>query len=347
MDIADFDYDLPESAIAQEPLPERDASRLLVLDRATGTIEHRRFADLGDLLNAGDLLVRNRSRVFPARLLGKKPNGGRAEMLLVRPLGEGSWSALVRPGRRLKPGTRILLDQGVSAVVGEALDSAPGAPLRRVQILSRDGGDPGPLLERIGHVPLPPYIHRQDDAADRARYQTVYAREPGSVAAPTAGLHFTAALLADLQARGIALADVLLHVGPGTFQPVKTGSVDELVLHPEPFVLPSETAQAMERARAEHCRIVAVGTTTTRVIESALDDEGHPVPTSGETRLAITPGFRFRGIDALITNFHLPRSSLLLLVSAFAGRDRILAAYREALANGYRFYSYGDAMLIL
>jgi S-adenosylmethionine:tRNA ribosyltransferase-isomerase len=347
MDIADFDYDLPESAIAQEPLRERDASRLMVLDRATGAIAHRRFADLPELLQPGDLLVRNRSRVFPARLIGRKPEGGRAEILLVRPLGDGVWSALVRPGRRLKPGARLLLAEGLSAVVGEPLAQAAGAPLREVVITAADGGDPSDRLTRIGHVPLPPYIRRSDHAADRNRYQTVYARESGSVAAPTAGLHFTRPLLHLLEARGIGLADVVLHVGPGTFQPVKTRTVEELVLAPEPFDLPSEAVQAIARTRAAGGKIVAVGTTTTRVLESALGPDGVLVPGGGETNLAITPGFRFRGIDALITNFHLPRSSLLLLVSAFAGRERLLAAYREALTSGYRFYSYGDAMLVL
>ena len=348
MDIADFDFDLPPSAIAQEPLPEREASRLMVLDRASGRRTHHAFRDLPDLLDRGDLLVLNRSRVLKARLLGRRPGGGAAEVLLVRSHGGGDWDALVRPGRRLKANTRIALGEGFDATVLGVVGSGEGAgaALRRVHLRSADG-DPDGAIERLGQVPLPPYIRRPPEPADRDRYQTVYAREHGSVAAPTAGLHFSPALLDRLGRQGIQRAEVLLHVGPGTFQPVKTPRVEDHQVPPEPFALPAETAHAVHEARLRGRRVVAVGTTSARVLETqALPDRtvgaGH-----GDTSLVIAPGFPFRVVDALVTNFHLPRSSLLLLVAAFAGRRTILDAYAEALTAGYRFYSYGDAMLIL
>jgi S-adenosylmethionine:tRNA ribosyltransferase-isomerase len=346
MDIADFEFELPNSAIAQEPLPERDASRLLVLDRATGRRWHCSFRDLPDWLDPGDLLVVNRSRVLRARLLGRRPDGGAAEILLVRSHGGGHWDALVRPGRRLKAGTRVVVSESFEATVGEIVGDSAGAPLRRVHLRSRDA-DPDAAIEHHGHVPLPPYILRPDRPSDRDRYQTVYARETGSVAAPTAGLHFSPALLERLDHKGIRLAHLVLHVGPGTFQPIKVTRVEEHRVPPEPFFLPPETAAAVQVARAGRHRVVAVGTTTTRVLETTTSPTGEVSPGRGETSLVIVPGFPFQAVDALITNFHLSRSSLLLLTAAFAGRTRLLDTYAEAITQGYRFHSYGDAMLIL
>ncbi len=315
-----------------------------MLDRAKGAVRHHVFRDLPDLLEPGDLVVVNRSRVFPARLLGTRPGGGRAEVLLLRPVDDAVWEAMVRPGRRLRAGTRVRVDDGLEVEVLETAPLADGR--RRVRLLARSGDLAGEL-ERLGHMPLPPYIRRPDGPHDRARYQTVYARESGSVAAPTAGLHFTQAVLEHLRQRGIERADVVLHVGPGTFRPVQAQDVREHTVAPEPFLVPEATATAIARTREGGGRIVAVGTTTTRVLEARADDSGRVAAGEGETALVIVPPFTFRAVEALVTNFHLPRSSLLLLVAAFAGRERILAAYAEALRAGYRFYSYGDAMLIL
>jgi S-adenosylmethionine:tRNA ribosyltransferase-isomerase len=339
--IAAYDYPLPPALVAQEPLAERDASRLLVLDRDTGAVDHRRFADLPRLLRPGDLLVTNRSRVLPARLLGRREGGGAAEILLVRRLPDGTWAAMVRPGRRLRAGAVVDVAPGFRVRVEGA-----AAPLRAVRLLL-DGLDEEEALERHGHVPLPPYIHRPDRPADRDRYQTVFARESGSVAAPTAGLHFTPALLRRIQESGVERAEIVLHVGPGTFRPVEVDDVRDHRVDPERYTIPDQAAAAIERARREGRRVVAVGTTTTRALESAVDAGGRVCPGDGETGLVIVPGFRFRVAGALVTNFHLPRSSLLLLVSAFAGRERVLAAYAEAVRERYRFYSYGDAMLVV
>ena len=346
-----YDYELPPELIAQAPLPDRAASRLLVLDRAGGTLTHRTFQDLPDLLTPGDLLVVNRSRVLPARLLGTRPGGGAAEILLVRRRGPDLWDALLRPGRRLRPGAEVDVAPGFQVRV-EATPPAghptvtSSGPLRRVRLVPEDGR-PDAAVERHGHMPLPPYIRRPDRPADRERYQTVFARETGSVAAPTAGLHFSPDLLDRLKARAIETAEVVLHVGPGTFRPVEVDDVRAHRVDPELFTVPSETAEAVDRARKEGRRVVAVGTTTTRALEASLAPGGVRPAHGGETDLVITPGYRFRVVDALITNFHLPRSSLLLLVSAFAGRERILGAYAEAVRHRYRFYSYGDATLIL
>jgi S-adenosylmethionine:tRNA ribosyltransferase-isomerase len=339
----DFVYDLPPQLIAQEPLPERDASRLLVLARQSGTLRHHVFRDLPGLLRPGDLLVVNRSRVFPARLLGTRAGGGEAEVLLLKDVGDDVWEALIRPARRLRAGARVRVDDGLELEILEGPPLADGR--RRVRLLPRSG-DAARELERVGHVPLPPYIRREDEPADRLRYQTVYAREPGSVAAPTAGLHFTPALLDALQARGVERAEVVLHVGPGTFRPVQVEDVRAHTVPAEPYIVPEETSAAVARTRARGGRVVAVGTTTTRVLETAADDRGGVRAGQGETGLVIVPGYRFRAVEALVTNFHLPRSSLLLLVSAFAGRERILQAYAEAVRQEYRFYSYGDAMLL-
>jgi S-adenosylmethionine:tRNA ribosyltransferase-isomerase len=343
MNVFDFDYRLPKELIAQEPLPERDASRLLVLDRTSGAVAHRHFRELPSLLRPGDLLVMNRSRVFPARLIGKRLGGGQAEVLLLRSAGNNEWEALVRPGRRLRPGSLVKVGEDLSLKI--LTDSVAEDGRRRVLVLSR--GDLRDLLEKSGHTPLPPYIRRRDHAGDRQRYQTVYAREEGSVAAPTAGLHFTPNLLASLEKRGIRRSDVILHVGPGTFLPIRSRDVRRHRVMPEAFTLPSETAQAINVAREGGNRVVAVGTTTTRVLESAARRDGTIVPARGKTDLTIFPGYRFRVVDAMITNFHLPRSSLLLLVCAFAGSARVIDVYRDAVRRRYRFYSYGDAMLIV
>jgi S-adenosylmethionine:tRNA ribosyltransferase-isomerase len=343
-DVGAYDFELPPELVAQEPLGRRDASRLLVLDRRTGAVRHHAFADLLELLRPGDLLITNRSRVFPARLLGRRAGGGAAEILLVRRRQDDLWEALVRPGRRLRPGGLVTIAPGF-AVRLEAPGVGPG-PYRLVRLLP-EGLSPAAAIERHGHVPLPPYIRRRDTAADLDRYQTVYAREPGSVAAPTAGLHFTPELLEGLRARGVERREIVLHVGPGTFRPVEAEDVREHRVDPERFFIPAETGAAVDRARAEGRRIVAVGTTAARTLESALDAAGRLRPGEGETDLVIRPGHDFRAIDALVTNFHLPRSSLLLLVAAFAGRERVLAAYAEAIRHRYRFYSYGDAMLLL
>jgi S-adenosylmethionine:tRNA ribosyltransferase-isomerase len=343
MRIAEFDYALPPASIAQEAIEPRDAARLMRLPRTEGTPTDHVFRDLPRLLRPGDLLVVNRSRVFPARLLGRRDGGGAAEVFLLRDVGDERWEALVRPGRRLRPGAVISIDGGLSAVVETA---AVGTEGRRVVHLRAENGPLEAALERAGHVPLPPYIRRPDRPDDRARYQTVYAREKGSVAAPTAGLHFTPSLLDALRAAGLGVAELVLHVGPGTFRPVTAAEVEDHRLEPEPYLIPAETADAIAAARTRGGRVVAVGTTVVRALEAAARDEGTVSAGAGETALVVRPGFTFRIVDALITNFHLPRSSLLLLVAAFAGRERVLEAYEEAVRRGYRFYSYGDAMLL-
>ncbi|HUG54395.1 MAG TPA: tRNA preQ1(34) S-adenosylmethionine ribosyltransferase-isomerase QueA [Vicinamibacteria bacterium] len=343
MRISDFDYELPPSAIAQEALEPRDAARLMRLPRSGEPATDHTFRDLPRLLRKGDLVVVNRSRVIPARLLGRRPGGGAAEVFLLKDLGDDRWQALVRPGRRLRPGHTVTIDADLAAVVETEAVGNEGR--RVVHLRARRGGVEDALL-RTGHVPLPPSIRRQDRPDDRTRYQTVYARELGSVAAPTAGLHFTEELLGALAAAGVERAEVVLHVGPGTFRPVKADDVEDHRLEPEPFVVPEAAAAAVAATRARGGRVVAVGTTVVRVLEAAAGDDGAVAAGEGETALVVRPGHRFRVVDALVTNFHLPRSSLLLLVAAFAGRERILAAYAEAIRRGYRFYSYGDAMLL-
>lgn len=314
-----------------------------MLDRATGHLAHHVFADLPDLLAPGDLVVVNRSKVFPARLVGRKRgSGGVAEALLVRAHGAGTWDALVWPGRRLRPGTVIEIAPELAVRIESESEGDKG--LRRVRLLG--DGDPDGLVERHGHVPLPPYIARPDTAADRERYQTLFARERGSVAAPTAGLHFTPAVLTRLRARGIETAELVLHVGPGTFRPVTVDDVREHKVAAEACTLPAETADKIAACRDRGGRVVAVGTTSVRTLESHADGTGGVSPGAGDTALVIVPGHRFTVVDALVTNFHLPRSSLLLLVAAFAGRERVLRAYATAVGEGYRFYSYGDAMLV-
>ncbi len=335
--LAEFDYHLPPELIAQRPVA-RGASRLLVL-AASGAERHREIGELPALLRPGDLLVANDSRVLPARLFARRrPGGGRVELLLVERLAERRWTALARPGRRLKPGTRLSVGAEVELTL-EGSDADGLVTLRADRPL-------GPVLERCGHVPLPPYIRRADEPADRERYQTLFARAPGSIAAPTAGLHFSRELLAALAGRGIELATVTLHVGPGTFQPIRGERIDEHRMAAERFSVPAPTAAAIDRARDRGGRVVAVGTTVVRTLETAALAGGRVAPGGGRSELFIRPGHRFRVVDLLLTNFHLPRSTLLLLVCAFAGRERVLAAYREAVAAGYRFYSYGDAMLV-
>jgi S-adenosylmethionine:tRNA ribosyltransferase-isomerase len=348
VNLADFDFHLPDDLIAQQPSGERGGSRLLTLERATGRVSHRQFSDLPSLLKPGDLLVVNDTRVFPARLIGTRlPGGGAAECFLVRPAPEpDTWIALVHPGQRLREGSRMRFQGGGRTLHAEVMGRHFHGR-RTVRLWTEDGASVRDTIEAIGHVPLPPYIKRADAPQDRERYQTVYARERGSIAAPTAGLHFTPDLLAALAARGIERATVTLHVGYGTFQPVRVERVEDHQVEAEHFEVPPETAAAVTRAKREGRRIVAVGTTTTRTLESlAMRSDGDLTEGRGETSLFIYPGFEFRVVSGLITNFHLPKSSLLMLVAAFAGRDRVLAAYREAVARRYRFYSYGDAMLI-
>jgi S-adenosylmethionine:tRNA ribosyltransferase-isomerase len=350
MRLEEFDYQLPPGRVAQEPCARRDASRLLVLGRTGQGIVETTFASIGDHLQAGDLLVLNDTRVMPARLRARKSTGGLVELLLVArdpadPKGR-TWRCLASTSRGLKPGTRLCIAPGFEA---EFLGEAEGG---RVRVRLHAGeGDVDGAIRRHGSVPLPPYIRRDDrdprEALDRERYQTVYARADGAIAAPTAGLHFTEELLGRLRARGIGTSTLTLHVGPGTFQPVRSQSIEEHRLEPETFRLPAETALAIAACRARGGRVVAVGTTVVRVLEERARDDGGVEPGEGSCGTYITPGHRFRAVDALLTNFHLPRTSLLILVAAFAGRDRVLAAYQEAIARGFRFYSYGDAMLIL
>jgi len=330
--LSDFDYHLPEELIAQDPLPERDASRMLAVDRASGTWEDRAFRDFPSYLKPGDCVVINDSRVFPSRLYGQREHGtGRVEVLLTKQLSSDglTWAALVRPGKKMRTGERVFISDDLTVEIlgrGEFGE-------RTVKLRSR--GDLFEAIERAGHVPLPPYIRRPDTRADRERYQTVFARERGSAAAPTAGLHFTPETLDACRRAGAEIARVTLHVGLGTFQPLHTEVLADVKLHSESFTVPHETVRAMGASS----RVVAIGTTSVRAIESD--------PAKGETDLFISPGFSFRRTGALLTNFHLPKSSLLVLVSAFAGREFTLAAYRHAVAQEYRFFSYGDCMLIL
>jgi S-adenosylmethionine:tRNA ribosyltransferase-isomerase len=349
--LSDFDFDLPDALIAQEPRP-RGGSRLLVVDRATGTWTESRVADLAQWLLPGDVVVANNSKVFPARLLGRRAGGGKAECFLLHraggePHGE-LWWALVNPGQRLPVGATVTFTEPARAegitLTGEIVDR--DADGRRCVRLIAQGSTVGEAIDRLGHMPLPPYIRRPDSPADRERYQTMFAREEGSIAAPTAGLHFDEALIATLTAAGIAQANVTLHVGYGTFKPVKVDDVREHRVDAESYVVPRNTADAIAAARARGGRVVAVGTTTTRTLESAARVTGRVQPGAGTTDLCILPGHQFQAVDILMTNFHLPKSSLLLLVSAFAGRELVLAAYRDAIARGFAFYSYGDAMLI-
>jgi S-adenosylmethionine:tRNA ribosyltransferase-isomerase len=347
MDVADFDFALPEALIAQTPPAERGASRLLVLDRAAGTVRHLAVRDLPELLAPGDLLVLNNTRVFPARLLGHRvPSGGGVECLLLGRLAGDVWDALVHPGQKLRPGTRFRCEGAGASLSGEIL-SQHTFGRRHVRLHPDQGGSIEEIVERIGHMPLPPYIKRPDAAGDRERYQTVFARVSGSVAAPTAGLHFTDTLLHAIDARRIERVEITLHVGYGTFKPVRVERVEDHVVDAEEFEIAPDVASRLNEAIQAGRRLVVVGTTTTRALESAMrEGGGRLAPGRRTTGLFIYPGFRFQAVGALLTNFHVPRSSLLMLACAFGGRERVLEAYREAVSRGYRFYSYGDAMLI-
>ena len=340
MKTSDFLYDLPEELIAQSPMEPRDHSRLLVYERSTGQITHKHFYDVIDYLKPGDALVINDTRVIPARLYGTRPGGGACELLLLKQLGPKKWESLVRPGAKLKPGKRVSIGGGrlLATVTGEAEGGA------RIVEFECEGTFEA-ALDELGEMPLPPYIHEK--LKDKTRYQTVYAREDGSAAAPTAGLHFTSELLERIKQKGIRVIPVLLHVGLGTFRPVKAENVEDHEMHSEYYEVTPEAAEAVAEVRRAGGRIVAVGTTSVRTLESASDQDGQLHPGSGWTKIFITPGYKFKCVDALITNFHLPGSTLLMLISALMGREEALRVYGVAVEERYRFFSFGDAMLIL
>lgn len=337
---SDFTYDLPEELIAQTPLEQRDSSRLMVLDKNTGQVEHRHFYQIGEYLNSGDCLVINDTRVIPARLYGQKTGtGGAAEVLLLKDLGQGAWECIVYPGKRLKAGAQLTFGDGrLTATVRQVLENG-----NRIIDFSYQGIFLE-ILNQLGEMPLPHYI--KEKLADPDRYQTVYCREPGSAAAPTAGLHFTPELMEQLKKQGILFAPVTLHVGLGTFRPVKEEEITDHVMHSEQYFVTPETAEIINQARRQGGRIIAVGTTSCRTLETVADENRVIHPGQGSTDIFIYPGYTFKGIDALITNFHLPESTLVMLVSALAGREQILNAYRIAVQEQYRFFSFGDAMLI-
>ena len=336
---SEFNFELPEELIAQTPLQQRDQSRLMHLDRATGAIEHRHFFELPDLLRKGDCLVLNDSRVLPARLLGVRTSGGSVELVLLRDLGEGRWECLSRPGRKTKPGTQLSFGNGeLRAEVESVTDGGNRIVRFRYEGIFLE------VLEKLGRMPLPPYI--KAELKDPERYQTVYSREVGSAAAPTAGLHFTKELLAEIEARGVRIAYVTLHVGLGTFRPVKEEEIEDHPMHAEYCIVPEETARLVNETKQSGGRVIAVGTTSCRTLESFSLDDGTLQAASGWTNIFIYPGYRFKCVDALVTNFHLPESTLIMLVSALAGREKILNAYRTAVEERYRFFSFGDAMFI-
>jgi S-adenosylmethionine:tRNA ribosyltransferase-isomerase len=376
MNVSDFDFDLPPALVAQDPPAERGASRLLALDRATGRTSHHAFADLPNLLKAGDVLVVNDTRVFPARLIGTRlPGGGAAECFLIsrvavgfKPMAahkgppyvespsedrpsEETWTALVHPGQRLREGSAMVFEPRAGAEAPALHAEVVGRHFhgrRTVRLWTSDGSPVRDAIDAIGHIPLPPYIKRDDRVSDRERYQTVYARARGSIAAPTAGLHFTPALFEALASRGVSRVSVTLHVGYGTFQPVRVARVEEHNVEAEHYEVSAEAARVLSEARREGRRIIAVGTTTTRTLESlTVSSSGEVQPGTADTSLFIHPGHEFRLVSGLVTNFHLPQSSLLMLVCAFGGTQAVLAAYKEAVTNGYRFYSYGDAMFVV
>jgi len=340
MHIEEFDYHLPEELIAQHPIEPRDASRLLVLHKETGHLEHRHFYELGEYLKAGDVLVINDTKVIPARIYARKTSGAVIELVLLRQLDRYHWQTLVRPGKKAMPGTKLEFPlPEVGAVIEDLAEDG-------TRIIRFDyQGDFFDILDRMGQMPLPPYI--KEKLEDGNRYQPVYAREPGSAAAPTAGLHFTDRLLEELRQQGIIIAKVLLHVGLGTFRPVKVDIIEEHKMHAEYYEVTAETARVINEAKAAGGRIISVGTTSTRTLETVSTPEGIILPQTGFTESYIYPGYHFKAVEALITNFHLPKSTLLMLVSALAGRDHVLAAYEEAIRENYRFFSFGDAMLII
>ncbi len=338
---SDYDFNLPADLIAQRPLARRDASRLMVVDRASGEIRHETFTALTELVAPADVLVVNRTRVIRARLLGSRASGAPAEILLLKPLGDARYEAMVSPGGKLKPGRRVTIAPGFDAEILEVTE-------RRTRIVRLESDLPlEEAIERHGHVPLPPYIERPDAFEDAERYQTVFAREKGSVAAPTAGLHFTPELLSSLDRRGVATAEIVLHVGAGTFKPVEVDDPSAHVMHEEWYRVSPEAARTINDRRAAGGRAWAVGTTSVRTLETSAGDDGRIRDGEGETRIFIRPGHRFRAVDRMVTNFHLPRSTLIMLVAAFAGYELTMRAYREAVEARYRFYSYGDAMAII
>ncbi|NLF80825.1 MAG: tRNA preQ1(34) S-adenosylmethionine ribosyltransferase-isomerase QueA [Clostridia bacterium] len=340
MKVADFDYNLPQELIAQDPLEPRDASRLLIMERQGGGLRHSHFYRLGEELRSPDILVINDTKVLPARLFARRGSGAIVEVMLLRQLELDLWQCLVKPGKKALPGTELFFDLPELQAVVEG-HGEDGTRLIRFHA----EGDFWALLDRLGTMPLPPYIKKP--LADQDRYQPVYAREKGSVAAPTAGLHFTPRLMQELQAQGIGIAKVMLHVGLGTFRPVKADTVEGHTMHGEFYRLPGEAADAIKAARAAGGRVIAVGTTAVRTLETAAAEDGSLTAAEGWTHKYIYPGYRFKIVDGLITNFHLPKSTLIMLVAAFAGREQVLAAYEAAIAEQYRFYSFGDAMLIM
>ena len=346
MNISEFDYQLPEELIAQHPLPERDASRMLIVDRASQSWEDSTFRTFPARLNEGDVLVLNNTRVFAARLQGHRdPTGGAVELLLLRELRPNIWEALARPAKRLPTGAAIRF--GTSELSAKVVDASANG-VRVIEFKSQNDALDH-VIDEIGEPPLPPYIKREASLAreDSERYQTIYAHERGAIAAPTAGLHFTRTVLDAVRARGVTVAEITLHVGYGTFEPVRVANVSQHQVLPEWFSIEEKAAGTINEARAHGGRIIAVGTTTTRALESAVDENGTIAPQSALANLTIVPGYAFRVVDALLTNFHLPQSSLLLLVAAFAGRDLVLKAYRQAVLQRYRFYSYGDCMFVI
>lgn len=339
MKVTDFDYELPERLIAQTPIQKRDASRLMILDRNKKSIEHKTFADIIDYLNEGDCLVINETKVIPARLYGKKTTGANVEFLLLKQLEGDTWESIVRPGNKLKPGTEVIFGDGIlKAEVLDVMDQGT----RKVKFTYQ--GIFNEILDKIGLMPLPPYIH--EELKERDRYQTVYAKYEGSAAAPTAGLHFTKELLEKIEKKRISIAKVTLHVGIGTFRPVKEENVEEHEMHSEHFYIKEEDVKKINTAKENGKRVISVGTTSCRVLESISDEQGRVHVCEDDTSIYIYPGYKFKCIDGLITNFHLPKSTLLMLVSALAGREYILEAYNEAVVKEYRFFSFGDAMFI-
>ena len=339
MKVTDFDYELPEELIAQTPMEKRDESRLMVLDRKEQTIEHKHFKDVIDYLEPGDVLVRNNTKVIPARLYGKKETGAKVEFLLLNNMEKDIWECIVRPGNKLHVEAKVIFGDGI--LKAEVLDTMPGGT-RKVKFHYE--GIFNEILDKIGLMPLPPYIH--ESLKEKDRYQTVYAKYEGSAAAPTAGLHFTPELLKKIEEKGIDIANVTLHVGIGTFRPVKEDTVEAHQMHSEHFYIKEEDCEKINKAKKSGHRVIAVGTTSCRVLETIADDNGYVKPTEGDTQIFIYPGYKFRCLDALITNFHLPQSTLVMLVSALAGKDYIMKAYKEAVEQKYRFFSFGDAMLI-
>lgn len=343
MNISEFEYDLPEDLIAQEPLSERDASRMLVVDRERRRWDDNQFAAFPEYIREKDVVVINNTRVFPARLIGKRdPSGGRVEVLLVRELEPFIWETLLRPGHRLKQGDWIAF--GDARLRGQVLDD-PGNGMRWLRFECEEEWED--VLNELGAAPLPPYIRRSAQPEDRDRYQTIFAREAGAIAAPTAGLHFTPKILEEVRSRGGSVVQITLHVGYGTFEPVRVEHIEQHRVAVEQFEIAVEAAETINKARARGGRVIAIGTTTTRALEAAADAKGRLEPVRKNAGLTIIPGYRFRITDVLLTNFHLPRSSLLLLVSAFGGRNLVLEAYHHAVKNRYRFYSYGDCMLLI